>query len=150
MSNGQQETKPDYKQALDLARYELDYRRKKQWDIFSWSVTILVSVMGGIIVLISKENMIPDPASRRAMALALGFLTIYAGFWIWENIQAEDHADGKIRMLHKAANLPDDLLRKSTAFALGYVPIVLLIGAAAVGAVLLVNTPVAFGIAQPG
>ncbi|MET4481988.1 hypothetical protein ABIB66_006549 [Bradyrhizobium sp. F1.13.3] len=34
MSNGQLE--PDLKWALDLAYSEMNYRRKKQWDIFAW------------------------------------------------------------------------------------------------------------------
>lgn len=91
---------------LEFARYELDYRRKKQWDIFSWAVTILVAVIGGMIALTSKENIRPDHPSRYAMAGALFFLTIYAAYWIRENLAAEDRADVKIKELLSVSDLP--------------------------------------------
>lgn len=151
MCNGPQENKPDYKLALELARYELDCRRKKQWDIFSWSVTILVSVIGGMIVLTAKEKLSPNLASSGAMASALLCLVVYAAFWIWENIKAEEHADTQIKDILKINSLPENLLKKSTAFALGYVPIVLAMGVAAIAAVLLVNMfPFWFAIVKAG
>jgi hypothetical protein len=44
----------DQKAALDMARYELNYRREKQWNIFSWIATILVAVISGIVALVGK------------------------------------------------------------------------------------------------
>ncbi|MDE5461546.1 MULTISPECIES: hypothetical protein [unclassified Bradyrhizobium] len=55
-------------------------------------VTILVSVMGGVIVLSSKGEFKPGMGSRAAMAGALGALTGYAYFWIDQNITAETQA----------------------------------------------------------
>lgn len=58
---------------------------------------ILVSVIGGVIVVTTKESIKPDLFSRGAMAVALIGLTLYAAFWIGENIRAEDHADELIK-----------------------------------------------------
>lgn len=137
MSDDQQETKPEIKSALDLACYELNYRRKKQWDIFSWVVTILVSVIGGIIVLTSKGEIKPDLISRGVMAIALGLLTVYACFWIDENIAAETEAHNAIKKLLGVEKV--DAIRAPSEFRLGYVAVVLIIGIGAVGAVVLVN-----------
>lgn len=139
MWDARQDPVPDNKHILELVRYELDYRRKKQWDIFSWAVTILVSVIGGVIVVTTKESIKTDLFSRGAMAVALIGLTLYAAFWIGENIRAEEHADELIKKFLVANSKQDYAFRKSTAFAFGYVPVVLLIGFAAVAAVLLVN-----------
>jgi len=35
----------------DTVRWEIDYRRQRQWDIFSWCSTLLVGVIGGTIAL---------------------------------------------------------------------------------------------------
>jgi hypothetical protein len=139
MSNGQQETKPNFKDILDLAHSELNYRRKKQWDIFVWVVTILVSVIGGIIVLTSKGEIKPDLVSRVAMAFALTVLTAYASVWIKENIEAEKFADEAIGTLLRDSNVKVNAIRKPSAFPFGYRGVVMLIGFAAVFAVLLVN-----------
>ncbi|MGL9621605.1 hypothetical protein QRQ56_26705 [Bradyrhizobium sp. U531] len=61
MSDAPQQTMPGHEQVLQFARCELEYRRKKQWDIFSWVVTILVSVIGGIAALTWKGEIKPNP-----------------------------------------------------------------------------------------
>lgn len=145
MSNTSGEANPENDRVLEFARYELEYRRKKQWDIFSWTATILVSVIGGMIVLTSKEKVTFDLPSRGAMAVALFCLTIYAAFWIWENIEAEDLADNQIKNrlnITKGEKITDGqkgTFRKSAEFILGYVPILLAMGVAAIAAVLLIN-----------
>jgi len=35
----------------DLLKWEIDYRRQKQWDIFSWCSALLVGIIGGTIAL---------------------------------------------------------------------------------------------------
>ena len=141
MSDAPQDSKLDHDQVIELARYELDYRRKKQWDIFSWVVTILVSVIGGLIALTWKGEIKPDLVSRTAMAFALVVLTVYAIVWIRENLEAEKHADEAVRTLLRGKGLEVDVFRKSSSFPLGYVGVVLLIGIAAVVTVLFVNKP---------
>jgi preprotein translocase subunit Sss1 len=137
MSNGQLE--PNLKWALDLACSEMDYRRKKQWDIFAWVVTILVSVIGGVIVLSSKEEFKPDIGSRIAMAGALAALTAYAYFWIDQNITAETQAYQAIVKLVGNDKGEVDAIKEPSKFSFGYVAVVLLIGIVAVGTVGFVN-----------
>ncbi|WLA39750.1 hypothetical protein QNJ95_44145 [Bradyrhizobium elkanii] len=139
MPNSQQGGKPNYKDVLDITRCELIYRRKKQWDIFVWVVTILVSVISGIVVLTSKGEIKPDLVSRFAMAFALVFLTRYAIVWINENIEAEKHANEVIRKLLRDHNVEVDAIRRPSEFRFGYDRVLMLIGCAAVLSILLVS-----------
>lgn len=145
MSNDQQVTNPEYKLVLDLACAEMNYRRKKQWDIFAWVVTILVSVIGGIIVLTSKDKIMPDPVSRFAMSVALAALTFYACFWINENIEAETRAYKKIKNL-LGDQTAAATIKEPRDFWFGYVFVVALIGIGAVVTVAFVNVFPGWGI----
>lgn len=139
MCEGPQRAKPGLKQVLEFARYELDYRRKKQWDIFSWTVTILVAAIGGMIALTWKGEIKPDPISRYTMAAALAVLTVYAIAWIYENLEAEKHADRAIREALRQAASGWDVFREPGSFPLGYRGVVSLMGSAAVVTVLFVS-----------
>lgn len=148
MSNDQNDqpvTNPEYKLVLDLACAEMHYRRKKQWDIFAWVVTILVSVIGGIIVLTSKDKITPDLLSRLAMSGALAALTFYAYFWINENIDAETHAYNKITNL-LGEQTAATIIKKPCDFWFGYAFVVALIGIGAVVTVAFVNVFPGWGI----
>jgi hypothetical protein len=50
------------KQAVDVLtvgvlQKELEYRRKKQWDIFSWCSTVLLAMIGGIFALATGPSL---------------------------------------------------------------------------------------------
>ncbi|OSI73816.1 hypothetical protein BSZ21_06415 [Bradyrhizobium canariense] len=94
-------------------------------------MTILVSVMGGVIVLSSKGEFKPGMGSRAAMAGALGALTGYAYFWIDQNITAETQAYKAIVKLVGNDKGKVDAIEQPSEFRFGYVAVVLLIGIAA-------------------
>jgi hypothetical protein len=75
---------------IDLAYKELDYRRKKQWDIFSWCSTLLVAITGGVIALETAQQAYPLHRSQRAIiSLAVAVLVAYAVLWIGHNWSME-------------------------------------------------------------
>jgi len=71
---------------IDLAYKELEYRRKKQWDIFSWCSTLLVAITGGVIALETRQQTYPLHRSQKAIiSLAVAVLVVYAVLWLGHN-----------------------------------------------------------------
>src|SRR5690349_7275300 len=89
----------EVKLAIDLARYEIEHRRKKQWEIFTWAVTIFISVIAGVIVLTSKAELQLSDYPRYAMSTAVGALAVYAVSWLQINIWAEEQAIENLKAL---------------------------------------------------
>jgi hypothetical protein len=76
--------------AVDLASKELDFRREKQWDIFSWCSTILVAITGGVIALQAGTQPHPLVWPQRAIiSLAVVVLVAYAVLWLRHNWHME-------------------------------------------------------------
>jgi hypothetical protein len=122
MSNGQNVP-------LDVVRHELNYRREKQWKIFAWIATILVTVIGGIVA--GKEHWNFDTKRKILMTLAVIVITGYASKWIHENIEREERARQKI-----VAYLKDeDILVPPTGLIFGYIATILLLMAGALVAI---------------
>jgi hypothetical protein len=77
----------------DLASKELDFRRDKQWQIFSWCSSILVAITGGAIAL----QVGPQPhklvrSQRAAISFAVVVLIAYAFVWLTHNWDMEKQA----------------------------------------------------------
>ncbi len=69
---------------------ELSYRREKQWNIFSWTATLLVAMIGGTAALRFAEKPVAFTAVFQcAIALAAGGVWFYAMLWIRQNWQLE-------------------------------------------------------------
>lgn len=65
---------------------ELEFRREKQWRIFSWVSSVLVGVTAGIIALNGKdEGFAITPYHKGLLIFAITVLTAYACIWIREN-----------------------------------------------------------------
>lgn len=87
----------------DIVIRELEYRRKKQWDIFSWCSTLLVAIIGGIIALrmgtFAKQPM--TYPLKWVIASAVIVLAAEAILWITHNHTreqvAQTHLDEKTR-----------------------------------------------------
>lgn len=70
----------------DGLQKELEYRRKKQWDIFSWCSTLLVAITGGVIALRARESAFMfSSITKVIISLAVLALFFYAAFWIIYN-----------------------------------------------------------------
>jgi hypothetical protein len=121
-----------HESVVDLACKELDFRREKQWDIFSWCSTILVAITGGAIVLqVGPQPHQLLPVQRRIISLAVVVLVGYAVLWLSHNWKMEKKA---------RSCLSDDKLwgptsRDLVAWVVGYRVALVLLGAAALLAV---------------
>ena len=70
----------------DIELKELEYRRKKQWDIFSWCSTILVALTGGVIVLQTREHAYQLHTSQKiAISISVIAIMVYAMLWLSYN-----------------------------------------------------------------
>ena len=125
------------KAALEIVRHELDYRRKKQWDIFYWTVTLLVAVIGGTVALASKGSFKFDILSRALMAASIAVISLYAVRWIDNNLKFERKARRKLLELVNTAGL-DNAVADPDKFEFGYATTVRLVAVGAVLTILLV------------
>ena len=68
---------------LDVLVKDLDYRRKKQWDIFSWSSAILISITGAVCLLASQGKLTTLPAwEKAAISFSAVVIAVFAQTWI--------------------------------------------------------------------
>jgi hypothetical protein len=100
---GKATTKEDaFKAQTDVLNKEVEYRRKTQWDIFSWCSTILAAIIGGIIALATKEK----PRGfllwqKWLISVSSGVLALYAWRWINYNWKCERGIARELRELIK-------------------------------------------------
>jgi hypothetical protein len=89
-------TTPTYDR--DTVIREVEHRRKKQWDIFSWCSTLFVAIIGGVIALQVRDP--PHPLSWKhqgVLSFAVVDLLVYAGIWISYNNKIERSAVGVLK-----------------------------------------------------
>lgn len=65
---------------------ELEYRRRRQWEIFTWCSTLLVAITGGLIALQTRQQASPFQLGQKiSISLAVLVLVVYAVLWIAHN-----------------------------------------------------------------
>jgi hypothetical protein len=78
--------------AIDLGSKELDYRRDKEWNIFSWCSSILVAITGGAIALqVGQPNKLVF-SQRMIVSFAVVVLVGYSVLWLSYNHKMEKQA----------------------------------------------------------
>jgi membrane protein YdbS with pleckstrin-like domain len=119
--------KPAYCRETVIA--ELEHRRKKQWDIFSWTSTLLTAITGGVIALKTGEHPNHFGCAQQAI-LSVAVLTLfgYAARWVDHNISLEDASKLALQELNeKLVTHPQPKI--------GYVAALALLAAAAIAAI---------------
>jgi hypothetical protein len=74
---------------IGLLQYELDYRRHKQESIFSWGSAILVTIIGGILLLSRDPTHPIKPAQKLFISGAIVGLSFFAFVWLSYNASRE-------------------------------------------------------------
>jgi hypothetical protein len=69
-------------QTVQVLQNDLEYRRKKQWDIFTWSSTVLLSIVGGMFVLERQGGTLTRPWEKLVVSLAALTVASFAQLWI--------------------------------------------------------------------
>lgn len=119
-----------------LAR-EIDYRREKRWRIFSWTSSILLAAIAGVIALTGKGFNFPTWPNRMLSAVAILSVTIYALVWISLNRAQESSLERDM------TRYDDDLqimpIEKEHPFPLGYRMSILVTAVFAVSVILFVG-----------
>jgi carbon starvation protein CstA len=128
-----------YKFAREILTKEIEYRREKQWKIFSWTNSILIGITGGIIA-ISGKGFVLSPYQIALLISSVFILTLYTCIWVNENWKKENNAkkqadlyDKKIRKF----DLPLVNFSERTKFGFGYIPTIVMLAIAATLAILL-------------
>jgi hypothetical protein len=61
---------------------ELDYRRRRRWEIFTWANTILIGVVGAVIIF--QPQTAPLTTAQQIVAsVAVAVTSLYSAMW-WE------------------------------------------------------------------
>jgi hypothetical protein len=124
------------KDALEFVRYELNYRREKQWNIFSWTVTMLLAVIGGIVTLASRGDFKFAVSLRAIMVIALVAIARYAVKWVNNNIEFESLARGQLVKFLKHSGIDENAVPDPSKAEFGYPATITLVATGAVLAVL--------------
>jgi hypothetical protein len=144
MANSTQETPiqnhfEQQKFAHEMLRKEIEYRREKAWNIFSWVSTILLGVIGGVVAIASKKS---EWDFRWYHAALLTFsvlaLSIYSCFWIQQNLDIEKDMSKKIKLFEVKLEIRGQNEEYTKRPRFGYVITVILLTIAALISIWLV------------
>ena len=87
----------------DIIRWEIDYRRQKQWNIFSWCSALLVATIGGTIALrtgfFSKPPTAWNVYLKSVVTFAVVVLVLYTWSWIHHSDKKEKQALAQLESL---------------------------------------------------
>ena len=131
----------EQKLAIEVIRHELQYRWDKQWKIFSWTATLLLAAIGGVITLVGKQEFTFSWLHRGMMASALVVIGSYACRWIGENITFESHSRTALLGMLNQSGLAEVLPAPNSAPSFGYARTLKLLILAAVLTVLVSPAP---------
>lgn len=84
-------------QRIGVLQFELDYRRNKQNNIFSWCSAILVAIISGTLIL-SGAHPIPLPR-KLFISVAVAGLSFFAFIWLGYNARRESLTAAKLEEL---------------------------------------------------
>ncbi len=78
---------------------EIAFRRDKRWKIFSWSGTILIMIMGGIITLKTdpKRLALFSVEMKAAVIIGISVITFFSIAWIRQNLAIEKKAKENLK-----------------------------------------------------
>jgi hypothetical protein len=136
-SSPRERDRPDGQFARELVAHEVEYRREKQWRIFSWTTALLLAAIGGIVALAGKGEFRFPCLLRGLMALALGTVAAYAWLWIRENIKFEAMAREDLMQIDQSLGINFRVPDPSAHPLFGYGATVILLAVAAILTVIL-------------
>ncbi len=115
---------------------QLDHRLDKLWKIFSWTSSIFVGIIGGILVLTRIQEKALEFSDRILISIVILILTFYAFQWLKENLKFEGIIRNQLETLfnenlkyHKISEI------RPHEAKYGFTAVVLLLGSVAVLAV---------------
>jgi FtsH-binding integral membrane protein len=78
---------------------EILYRREKQWKIFSWTTSLLLAAIAGVVATTTKEGFELSLSHKVILAITLLLLFLYAVIWLSDNIRREEQATTLIKRI---------------------------------------------------
>jgi hypothetical protein len=115
----------DIQYVRDALVKEREYRRKKVWSLFSWTTTLLIGIIAGVVALSAEEHFTLVCEHRWLLTVAVVVLSFYCAWWLKINLDLEAAADRCICAYDADLGIPP----VTTAWPkwLGYIPTVVLL-----------------------
>ena len=138
----------EYKFAREILAKQVEYRREKQWKIFSWTNSILLGITGGLIA-ISGKGFVLQTYHKVVLLGAIIVLTAYSCIWINENWRKSEDVNCKMVSYDTRFKFSLAYSSPKRILGLGYVPTVILLALAAAITIFLVPDPPPDNRSQP-
>ena len=123
------------KEVIEFVQKELEYRRRKLWDIFSWCSTMLIAITGGIFALetAAQRPLVFNRWEKGAIIFAVAVITVYAILWMNYHLNREGEMVQALNdNLHlKKLGIPLSMHPPNSRFQVGYRLVLVLLAAAA-------------------
>lgn len=142
MKNYPDQTVEDLKFARDVIANELQYLREKEWRVFSWASSIQLGMIGGVITVAGMHGFLFPLSHRLLLGTASFILTLYSFVWVRQSLKREENT------LDVLSKYDADLVIESAGWSIktpqiGYLWTILMIGAAVLLTIWLVDVPLA-------
>lgn len=110
---------------------QLGQRIDKLWKIFSWTSNVLITITGGIIVLTKIKKVALTPEEGISISAIILILTIYAFFWLGENLNLESEIRDKLAEIFNEQTPYQKIKNRPDKAFYGYRAVILVLGATA-------------------
>ena len=114
---------------------QLNHRLEKLWRIFSWTSSILISIIGGLIALPKIKDIDFSSIEKIIISIVIIIFTVYSYEMIKEGIANErkirDHLD---KIFSEEMDFPENKDLRPDRAKFGYNSVVLLMGVVALAA----------------
>ena len=115
---------------------EVDYRRDKQWRIFSWTTTLLLGSIAGMVTISGDKGFYLSWPLRVAASCAILTITAYACLWLDQNLADERKAMKALKCCDERLNITHITSPELGPRRFGYAETLVLLAIAAVCAVI--------------
>lgn len=132
----------EFKFARELLAKEIQFRRDRQWQVFTWTSSILVGIIAGIIAINGTDKgFVITTYHKWLLCLAVCIIAVCACYWLAEHTYKERRLRAKANQYDKDLGLDVELHSGKGHYFRGYILAIVLMAIAAFATILLVKRP---------
>jgi hypothetical protein len=132
----------EFKFARELLSKEIQFRRERQWQVFTWTSSILVGIIVGVIAINGTDKgFVITTYHKWLLCFAVCIIAICACYWLAEHTYKERRLRAKANQYDKELGLDIELHSGKGHYFRGYILAIVLMAIAALATILLVKRP---------